>query len=151
MKINEYIERLLAHCGVEDAEVALTDEDGEQILVQINLPESESGALIGYHGETLASIQRMVNIIFRDQIEDKRVRVNINDYRQRRTEALSAQVTRIAEQVIETGNPYTFGFLPANERFIVHSTLGEDEKFANLISESSGEGRDRFLTIKLKD
>lgn len=150
MKIQEYIERLLAHSGVNEATVEVTEPAEHKMVVQINVPESESGALIGHHGETLAALQRIVNIVFREELADTRVTININDYRDRRTEALQAQTIRNAHQVLKTGRSYTFDYLPSNERYIVHATLTENEEFSELESVSDGEGKQRLLSIRKK-
>ncbi len=148
MTIEEYLSRLLAHSGVDDAQIT-TEETDDEIAVQVNVGEDEVGILIGYHGETIASLQRMIRLVFKDEIE-KRIVLNINDYRQSRKEKLQEMVKNIAQRVLETGDEYVFPYLPANERFLVHTELSENPEYAELESVSDGEGLGRRLVIRQK-
>ncbi len=148
MNINDFMTRLLAHLGVEDSEVQV-EEDDQYINVQIKVSEEESGLLIGYHGETLAALQRLAQLSQRDSTE-KKILININDYKQHREEQLKEMTIRIAERVLETRQSYVFPFLPANERLVVHSTLAEMPEFAELESISTGEGSGRRLEIRVR-
>lgn len=156
MLIQEFVQRLLAHMGVENAEVII--EDGEErMIVQINVPEEDSGLLIGYHGEVLASLQKILQIIYmpkrQDAAEDaaqKRIVVNINDYKERREAQLKELANKIAFRVLETGESYPFSFMPSSERLIIHQTIAENPEFIELESISVGEGNNRRLHIRFK-
>ncbi len=148
MVITDFLTRLLGHMGIEDAQVEVTEEE-DKIFVQITSSEEDSGLLIGYHGDVLASLQRVAQLIYRDD-QNKKIIVNVNDYKQRREAQLKEMVSRIAARVLESGEEYTFSFLPANERLIVHQTLAENTDFAELESISEGEGSGRRLHIRFK-
>lgn len=150
MTIDQYLSQLFEHCGFASDQVEVSIEEAEdKILVQINLAEADSGAVIGYHGEGLESIQRMVRVVFADQYPDKKIVININDYRQRRNEKLEELTVKAAQKVLETGRPFTFrSYLPAYERFIVHTALSNNSEFKELESVSAGEGKSRRLTIQ---
>lgn len=151
MQIEEYLTNLCKHVGLTSQQFSIeTEETDESIGAKISLPEEESGLFIGYHGETLQAIQRLVRISFYDELSEKRFKLNVNDYREQRQEQLQEKIIGIAQRVLETGESYTFPYLSAHDRFLVHSLLSEDERFAELVSESTGEGRERFLTINLK-
>ena len=148
MTIEEYLSRLLAHTGLENYEVSLEETDDE-VLAHINVDESDVGILIGYHGETLAALQRMVRLVFKDELA-KRFVLNINDYKERREEKLREMTMNIAQKVLEIGDEYVFPYLPANERFFVHSELSNHPEFSTLESVSEGEGQNRRLVIRPK-
>lgn len=148
MKLQSYVERLLAHLGIEEAEI-LVEEADQKIEIQINIPEDERGVLIGYHGETLAALQRIIRIAFKEI--EKKILCNINDYRQNREEKLKEMTVNIAQRVLETGEAYTFNYLPANERFIVHNELSLHPEFSELESFSEGEKDERRLIIAFKE
>jgi spoIIIJ-associated protein len=148
MTIQEFLQRLLAHMGIESAEVVV--EEGEFLSVQINVSEEDSGLLIGYHGEVLASLQKLLQSMYRKDESAKRITVNINDYKQRREAQLKEMTSRIAEKVIQSGRSYMFSYLPANERLIVHETISQTPEFEELESVSNGEGSARRLEIRLK-
>lgn len=148
MTVSDFMTRLLAHLGVDDSEVEVTEDD-QFIQVQIKVSEEESGLLIGYHGETLAALQKMAQISQRDTSE-KKIIINVNDYKQHREEQLKEMTLRIAQKVLETKQSYIFPFLPANERLVVHSIISESPEFSELESVSFGEGNNRRLEIRLK-
>ncbi len=148
MNVTDFITRMLAHLGVENSEVNVTEDD-QYIQIQIKVSEEESGLLIGYHGETLAALQRLTQLSQRESTE-KKIVLNINDYKQHREEQLKEMTIRIAERVLETKQSYVFPFLPANERLVVHSTLSEMPEFSELESISTGEGSSRRLEIRVK-
>lgn len=152
MTIDGFIKQLCEHCGV-DAEVldVQLEETEEMVVVTLNLPEEDSGRFIGFHGETLESIQRVVRIIFSAEYSEKKVLLNINNYRQEREEKLKEITQNAASRVLETGQTYLFqSYLPAHERFIIHSTLSELPYSDKLESISEGDGKDRRLSIRLK-
>lgn len=153
MKIDEYLSNLCKHVGLTEDQfsVEVDAEDEERISVHIKLPEEESGLFIGHHGETLQSLQLITRISFFDDLDGKFLSLNVNDYREQRRDQLVERVENAARQVLETGEPYTFPYLNSRDRFVVHSTLGENEEFSGLVSESDGEGRERYLSIRLKD
>jgi spoIIIJ-associated protein len=149
MVMKDFLERLLGHMGIDQAEVGVTEED-DKVFIQISISEEDSGLLIGYHGDVLASLQRVTQLVYRDD-QNKKIIMNVNDYKQRREAQLKEMVSRIAYRVIESGEEYVFSFLPANERLIVHQTIAETPDFAELESISEGEGSTRRLHIKFKN
>lgn len=151
MTIQNYLSNMFQHCGLDAETLDIQIEDTEQeIAATIVLPEEESGLLIGFHGETLSSIQRLTRVVFQEELGEKRLVLNVNNYRQQREEKLKELAHKGAQRVLESGQPYTLSRLPANERYIIHSTLAEEPEYAELESVSEGEGRDRVLVIRLK-
>jgi spoIIIJ-associated protein len=153
MNIESFLSQLCEHCGLSPEDIKVeVEENEEEILVNLTLPESESGLFIGYHGETLDAVQRVLRLAFQRESEDKRVRLNINKYREQRQEKLSEITVSMAAKAIESGEPQTLDFyLPSHERFLVHSAISDDPKFSDkLESVSSGQGNQRRITIKLK-
>ncbi len=151
MTIQDFLLQLTEHCGLSADEVSVSlEEDGENLLVQLDLPEADSGLFIGYHGETLNSIQRILRLTFQREIE-RRIKLNINQYRQSREEKLVEMANNAAKKVLETGESHTFNYyLPPHERYVIHSTISDNPDYAELESVSSGEGKDRKLVVQLK-
>lgn len=151
MTIQSYLENVCKHSGLdaEQLEVVVNEADGV-ITADITVPVEESGLLIGFHGETLSALQRLTRVVFQEELKDKRLTVNVNQYREQRAEKLKEMAENAAAQVLETGRPYRFSNLPAHERFVIHSAISDNEDFAELESVSEGEGRDRVLTIRVK-
>ena len=149
MKLNSFVERLLAHLGIDGATVKI-DDQGEVIFVEIAISEEDSGILIGYHGETLGALQKILSQVSMQAGEEKKIVVNINDYKQRRETQLKELAQKAGEKVLQTGRAYVFSFLPANERLIIHQTISQLPEFKELESVSTGEGKDRRLEIRLR-
>ncbi|MBP7843099.1 KH domain-containing protein [Candidatus Woesebacteria bacterium] len=155
MTIDTFLTQLCEHCGVAHEDIKLNVETLEkEIVLTLEVPESDSGIFIGHHGEGIDSIQRLLRIIFQDSENeemDKKITLNVNGYREKREDRLKDLTYSIANKVLQTGRPYTFeNYLPAHERFVIHSTLSEEKDFHELESISEGDGKERKLTIQLK-
>lgn len=153
MTIEEYLQRLLNLSGVDEVEISSKTEDNH-MLVHLTIPELDAGRVIGHRGETLAALQRVVRIVFYDELVDTKLVLDINDYRQQRTEQLLNMARNAAEQVLESGQEYVFPYLPSYERFIIHSAVsdsssdGKESEFKGLETFSEGEGRNRRLVLR---
>lgn len=151
MKFESFLKQLLEHCGLAPELVDVEVDDQDVMEVTINLPEDESGLFIGHRGETLGSLQRICRVVFQESVGDKKLVLNINDYRQRRAERLKELAHQAGESVLETGQEYVFRtYFPPYERFLIHTALSEDERFSELESSSFGSGRDRRLVVNFK-
>lgn len=144
MTTMEFIQQLLAHMGVDQVEVTVTETD-EAETYTLAVDEQESGLLIGRHAETLDSLQRIVRMVCQKD-DAKPIIVNINDFRERRTEHVQEMAQRVAERVLSTGTEQVLR-LPANERRIVHMTLADHPELETV---SEGVGQDRVLFVRLK-
>jgi spoIIIJ-associated protein len=113
---------------------AVLDVDGEDL-----------GLLIGRRGQTLSSLQYLLNLICSKKI-GKRVAlgVDVDGYRRRREESLVSLAQRTASRVRSTGRSVTLEPMPPNERRIIHLTLAED---ANVVTVSIGEGESRKVAV----
>jgi spoIIIJ-associated protein len=142
--IKEISEEILSMMGIPCSVTVVSNEDGGYV---VNIETEESGLLIGYHGETLGSLQMVLGlIVFRKLGEWARIVVEVGDYRARREEQLRAMAESYASQVEATGEPVYLPSLPAIERRIVHVALSERK---GIVTESEGEGSSRRLVIKL--
>ena len=148
-KLEVFFQQLIQHLGFLPDEVELKiNETEDLILVDINVPESDSGIMIGTGGEVLVSIQRLARVIFYDQF-DKKIQVNINQYRQTRQLKLEDLAHRVADEVNETNKGRMIRKqLSSYERFIIHNYIAE--QYPDLESVSRGEGEDRHIFIKPK-
>jgi len=149
MDMNTYLSHISQHCGLEESDISVSiEEDDETISVQLNVPADDVGLFIGNKGETLASFQRMLRIVFGEEHKNKRIVLNINDYRQERQRQLEERALEAAQQVLDSGDSYRFPYLSSYERFVVHSAISKNDDFKTLKSASEGVGRDRRLVIR---
>lgn len=145
----EALRQILGHMGVQ-AEVEVrpaTDEEPLTLNVQPLGPQPLS-VLIGRRGETLASLQFVVNMIVSKQAgRRERVVVDAQNYRERREANLQQMAQRVANQVRQSGAPVMLEAMPPNERRIIHMALAEHEDIA---TESTGEGEQRRVVVSLR-
>jgi len=152
MELKTFLTQLCEHCGLSEEEIDIKlKENEEKTTINLTIPEEDSGIFIGHHGDSIDSMQRILRVIFKDDFEGKRLILNINDYREKREDRLKDLTYSVANKALETGNEQGFNsFLPAHERYIIHSTLAEEAEFSELESISEGVGRNRKLVIRLK-
>ena len=145
----EALRMILGHMGMQ-AEVEVrpaTDEEPLTLNVQPLGPQPVS-VLIGRRGETLASLQFVVNMIVSKQAgKREHVIVDAQNYRQRREANLRQMAQRVANQVRQSGAPIMLEAMPPNERRIIHMALAESDDIA---TESTGEGEQRRVVISLR-
>lgn len=104
--------------------------------------------VIGYHGETLESLQLIIALILaKERGEFKRVSLEIGDYKKNRSEWLERLALDAKERALAENREVYLSDLKSWERRVIHLLLQDDKE---VISESSGEGRDRVLVIKPK-
>lgn len=145
MGIQDFLTGLLAHMGIESSTADISQAD-DAVIVSIHCEETESGLLIGRHAETLDAIQHILRLLYQKEYE-KPIVLNINDFRESREAYVKDLALRMAERVMETGNPQTL-HLPAHERRLVHMTLADHESVTTV---SEGEGIYRVLKVLLKE
>ena len=139
------IERILQHVGAE-VEVTLRSEHDELAggpVIDINGPDS--GLLIGRRGNTLQSLQFIVQSIVRQQFDqDIRVALDVEQYRRRREDSLREMADRVADRVEQTGRSITLEPMTPSDRRVIHLYLGERD---GIRTESVGYGEGRKVQI----
>lgn len=127
-----------------DAKITLEkDKEGSALL---HLQTEDPGALIGYHGETLASFQLILSMmVYRQLGQWLRILVDVNDYREKRRESLEKMALSAAQKAKFSGESQPLPPLSASERRLVHLALAKDEEVE---TESEGEGFQRRVLVK---
>ena len=116
--------------------------------VEINLAGDDMGVLIGKRGQTLDSLQYLVSLVVNKETEKYlRVKVDTENYRQRRKETLENLAKNIAFKVTRTRRPVSLEPMNPYERRIIHSAL-QDNKFVT--TKSEGEEPFRHVVVLLK-
>lgn len=146
----EILETLLDLMDIEATiipENLQTTNGEEQVMAPLafNIQGEDLGILIGRRGQTLAALQYIVRLIINHQMKVwTPVVIDVEGYKQRRSEALQALAVRMAEQVRVRGVAFTLEPMPAYERRIIHLALTDHP---DVITESTGEGDDRKVVI----
>jgi spoIIIJ-associated protein len=144
------LEELLDKMGVEASVVPqVSMQKGEApTTVNFNIEGGDLGILIGRRGQTLACLQFILRLMVGNQTKTwLPIVVDVEDYKQDRSEKLRALALRLASQVINNRKPFTLEPMPAYERRIIHLTLSEDP---DVTTESIGLGEARKVVIRPK-
>lgn len=122
------------------------DETQHSIMLYVEgLDEETVGLMIGRRGETLRSLQFLLNtIVNRVAGRWPQLVVDVGNYRQRRQESLESLARRVAEQVRTTRRPMPLEPMQAYDRRIVHMALRDDQ---TVYTESTGEGETRRIVV----
>ncbi len=116
--------------------------------MDIDLSGDEMGVLIGKRGQTLDSLQYLVSLVVNKEAENYiRVKVDTENYRQRRKETLENLAKNIAYKVKRTKRPVSLEPMNPYERRIIHSALQSD-KYVTTHSEGDEPFRRVVVTLK---
>jgi spoIIIJ-associated protein len=144
------LERLLELMELEatiQRQTFQTTNGEEQVTspLAFNVTGDDLGILIGRRGQTLATLQYMLRLMVSHQMKVwTPIVIDIEGYKQRRSEALQALAIRMAEQVLTRGTPFTLEPMPAYERRVIHLALADHPE---VTTESIGEGDLRKVVI----
>lgn len=120
----------------------------EEKAMDIELSGDEMGVLIGKRGQTLDSLQYLVSLVVNKEMEEYiRVKVDTENYRQRRRETLENLAKNIAYKVKKTKRPVSLEPMNPYERRIIHSTLQNDR---NISTHSEGDEPFRRVVVTYK-
>ena len=130
-----------------DVVIAVSYDETEKSL-DIDLSGEEMGLLIGKRGQTLDSLQYLVSLVVNKGLEDYiRVKVDTENYRQRRKETLENLAKNVAFKVKKTRRPVSLEPMNPYERRIIHSALQNDKY---VTTHSEGEEPFRRVVVTLK-
>lgn len=116
--------------------------------VEINLTGDDMGLLIGKRGQTLDALQYIVRLVINKEIGGYlKVKVDTENYRERRKETLESLAKNIAYKVKRTKRSVTLEPMNPYERRIIHSALQNDKFVA---TKSEGEEPYRHVVVYLK-
>lgn len=116
--------------------------------MDIDLSGEEMGILIGKRGQTLDSLQYIVSLVVNKETDNYiRIKVDTENYRQRRKETLENLAKNIAYKVKKTKRPVSLEPMNPFERRIIHSTL-QGDKFVSTHSEGDEPFRRVVVTLK---
>lgn len=139
----EYLKSILVGMGFTDVAVTAR-ETAEDVYFEITCGE-DYGNIIGRRGETLDALQYLTRLfVNRANDNNKRVALNVGDYRARREETLRALAKRQAQRVLKYGRSSSLEPMNPYERRIIHTAIQEIE---GVTSHSVGEGDRRRVVV----
>jgi len=134
----EFLKGLFQAAGKE-VEIERVEKDD---CVTYSIKGEDLGSYIGYRGETLFSISYLTSILAGKG--EKRVLVDIENYREKRIESLRSLASRMASKVAKSGRYVKLEPMDPAERRIIHLALQDNDKVTTL---SKGTEPHRYVMI----
>lgn len=139
----EFINGVLDSLG---AEGTLEKEDND-VVDSYCLKGENLNDLIGHHGDCMNALSYIMSLVVKNE-SGKRIVLDIENYRDKREEALKALAKRTADKVAKTKRYFKFEPMPASERRILHLALQDDDRVTTM---SKGTEPHRYLMVFPKD
>lgn len=142
----KFLDDVFAAMGIAAEISAKYNESLKSLEVELN--GDEMGVLIGKRGQTLDSLQYLISLVVnKGTSEYIRVKVDTENYRQRRRETLENLAKNIAYKVKRTRRPVSLEPMNPYERRIIHSAL-QNDKYVTTHSEGDEPFRRVVVTPK---
>jgi spoIIIJ-associated protein len=125
---------------------------GEEVKVNTNTDDfrisvhgDDLGIAIGRDGKNMAALEYLVNLISkRKNFLDRKVTLDIKDYRKNKIEKITNTAIKMAKKAIKEGRKITLKPMCAYERKIIHNALS---KFKEIKTRSKDEEPNRRIII----
>lgn len=142
--VEKLIEQVFSLLEIEGTFVV--DEHDE--VLDIIMETKDTGLIIGYHGEILESLQLIISLAIAKKLDRYiRISIDVDGYKKNRTDYLEKLALQIKDKALSEQKEQILLSLKSWERRIIHLYLQDDEQ---VVSESSGEGKERVLIVKPK-
>ena len=146
-RAEEFLEKVFDAMQIS-VNVNITEHTDERIM-NIDLSGKDMGVLIGKRGQTLDSLQYLVSLVVnKNEEEYVRVKVDTENYRQRRKDTLENLARNISFKVRRNGKTVTLEPMNPYERRVIHSALQNDRYVE---THSEGEEPFRRVVVSLKE
>lgn len=144
--IREFLENVFSAMNMEVTIDIKKAEDDK--VYEVELSGKEMGLLIGKRGQTLDSLQYLTNLaVNKHSVGYIKVKLDTEDYRQRRKDTLENLAKNIAYKVKRTKRPVSLEPMNPFERRVIHSALQGDRYVE---THSEGEEPFRHVVVTLK-
>jgi len=131
-----------------DVEISC-DLKAEENVLDIELVGPEMGVIIGKRGQTLDSLQYLVNLAVNRKVSTyTKVKIDTEDYRRRRKETLENLAKNCAYRAKRSRKPVSLEAMNPYERRIIHFALQDDNY---VTTHSEGEEPYRHVVIVPKN
>ena len=138
-----YLTNIALEMGIQDLQIH-TESQGKYVLLKL---ESEKAAfLIGKRGQTLNALQQLTQLVLNKSAKSfMLVKLDVEDYRERRQTSLEQLAERMADKAIRTRKKVVFEPMPSYERKIIHNALANR---LDIETYSEGVEPNRYLVIE---
>ena len=142
----DFMQKVLAELGFS-AEISATVEE-EEGNIYINIVGDDMGTLIGKRGQTLDALQYLTSLVVNRVCNQYyKIKLDTENYRERRKETLENLARNIANKVKKTRRNVALEPMNPYERRIIHSAL-QNDKYVETHSE--GEEPYRKVIVSMK-
>ncbi|HXV26655.1 MAG TPA: R3H domain-containing nucleic acid-binding protein [Candidatus Paceibacterota bacterium] len=144
--ITEFVQRF-SQAAALPCDVTVSDDNGAEGDIRVDIrSEGEAKFLIGKNGQNLSALEHLIRAMcFRKNGTERRISVDINDYRRSRSEQVVQMVRQVVARVRDTRRSQALLPMAPHERRIVHMELAS---YTDVASESVGEDPNRRVVIK---
>lgn len=143
---SNFLEKVFQSMGMQ-VNIEITIDEVENQM-NIDLSGEEMGILIGKRGITLDSLQYLVSLVINRNTEDyMKVKLDTENYRERRKETLENLAHNLAHKVKRIHRPVYLEPMNPYERRVIHSALQKD-KYVETHSEGDEPYRKVVITLK---
>lgn len=144
-QVTAYVQNIINEMDVESSIETTTNRR----RINLQIETAEPGRVIGYHGKVLKSLQLLAQNYLHDRYSRHySVSINVHDYVEHRTEALIEFTHKIANRVLDSGEPYHMDPMSNSERKTVHKTVALIE---GVVSYSEGDDPNRYVVVMLEE
>lgn len=143
--LNEFLKEFLNNISKDSK----YNTEIKEKCIYIEITGNNIGNLIGYRGEALYSLENILKAIANKKSKNKViVRLDIENYKEKRNETLKELARKKAAIVEKTGKMITLEPMKAYERKVIHSVL-QDSKYVE--TRSIGQEPKRRIVITKKE
>jgi spoIIIJ-associated protein len=141
--IKDYVSNLLKLMAIEyeDVEISLNGD-----IYFVTLKEVENaGHIIGKSAKLLDSLQYIINQMLNKKLKQKiRLKLDVNDYRERSNNILTKKIIKISELVKRNGKSATLEPMSSAHRRVVYKHIEKDKQLRTM---TIGEGENKRIVI----
>lgn len=127
----------------KQVEISVTEDDNFKTF---SVNGDDLGEAIGHRGEAYYALNTIFQAVTGKQ--DKKLLLDIDNYKLKREESLAATARRIAKKVAKSGRYYKLEPMKPSERRIIHTTLQDDDTVTTL---SKGTEPHRYVIVFPKE
>ncbi len=145
----KFVKTLLEDMEIEAQVLHHFNGDGDLVIKVVG---DSAGILIGHHGETLDTVQYIVNLAAnrkeseKDKREYTRVVLDVEGYREKREETIRALARKLSSRVKKSGRSIKLEPMSSQERRVIHSEI---QKIPGVTTFSIGQDPKRRIVVAI--
>ncbi len=151
--VEDILKNLLTQAGLAYTSLTVSFEEKTN-ATRVDIVAPEPSRLIGWHGETLNSLQHLAKAIVRSKQPAEAnpfIILDVDGYRRQQEEKVRQIAEQKADFVRRTGSRVALSPMSPYFRRIVHLHVAESPALQDFTTESIGQGDYRQIVLKLKN